>query len=40
MSVYFNPMQQAMTDNCSKDVHVAVEYAAEPIRLLTRILTQ
>ncbi|TGO13041.1 hypothetical protein BTUL_0078g00500 [Botrytis tulipae] len=27
MSVYFNPIQQAMTDNCSKDVHIAVDYA-------------
>ena len=27
MSVYFNPMQQSMPNNCTADVHAAVTYA-------------
>lgn len=27
MSVYFNPMQQSMTSNCTADVHAAIDYA-------------
>jgi len=27
MSVYFNPMQQSMTCNCSTDMHAAIDYA-------------